>query len=76
MGIEIPQETIANDLVEALRGCIKTDQHGNPTTGVVRISEFKRSNVERYVDPALLPDRLNLINAHMWDHLNGVSQPT
>lgn len=71
MGIEIPRDRIAEDLVDALRACIKIDQQGNSTSGVVQISKFKRSNLERYVDSSLLPGRTDLINALMWEHLRG-----
>lgn len=71
MELRVAHDTIAADLVEALRAGIKTDQFKKPVTGVVRISEFKRSNVERYVDPQLLPNRTQFINLHMWDHLKG-----
>lgn len=68
----IDLEMVRDDLIKALKQEIKEDRSGKPKTGVVQISKFKRSNIERYLPQNLLPDRLTLANAFLWDHLRGL----
>lgn len=66
----VDSEMVRSDLLKALSQEIKKDRFGKSKTGVVQISKFKRSNLERYLPQNLLPkDPLILINAPMWEHL-------
>jgi uncharacterized protein (TIGR02391 family) len=59
---------IEDGLLAALRDTIKA---GKSIKNAVRISEFKRSNLERWLPNEALPDRTVLINMFMWEHLKG-----
>lgn len=61
---------IAQALLDALRSKISTTS-GRPQTGFLDLADFKRKNLEGFVPANVLPDRLTLINHHMWDHLRG-----
>lgn len=66
----VDQGAVAQALLEALQSKISTSS-GKRRTGAVELDEFKMEVLERFVPAHALPERFELINLHMWEHLRG-----